>query len=107
MLTYHPLFKKINYIIKKHIDLLYMNETFQLGLMISFGYPRHLSSSLVRAKIYPMERKPRSSKCKGNRCQVCLNVPETETFISTVTHITFKNDHDFDRLVLSSMLVVP
>ena len=26
VLTYHPLLKKLNYIIKKHIHLLYMNE---------------------------------------------------------------------------------
>ena len=26
MLTYHPLLKKSNYIIRKHIHLLYMNE---------------------------------------------------------------------------------
>ena len=40
MLTYHPLLKKVNCIIRKHIHLLYMNEEvrkiFQPGLMISF-----------------------------------------------------------------------
>ena len=53
VLTYHPLLKKINYIIRKHIHLLYMNEevkkVFQPGPMVSFRSPRNLSSYLVRA----------------------------------------------------------
>ena len=43
-----------------------------------------------------MERKTGSCKCKGNRCQVCLNVSETETFTSTVTHMSYKINHSFD-----------
>ena len=43
-----------------------------------------------------MERKVGSCKCKGNRCQVCLNVSETETFTSTVTHPSYKINHSFD-----------
>ena len=60
VLTYHPLLKKVNYIIRKHIHLLYMNEevkkVFQPGPMVSFRRPRNLSIYLVRAKLYPMER---------------------------------------------------
>ena len=69
VLTYHPLDKKVNYFIRKHIHLLYMNEevkkVFQSRPMKSFGSQRNLSSYLVRAQLYPMERKTRSSKCKG------------------------------------------
>ena len=40
VLTYHPLLKKVNYIIRKHIHLLYMNgeckKVFQPGPMVSF-----------------------------------------------------------------------
>ena len=100
VLTYHPLLKKVNYIIRKYINLLYMNEenkkVFQPGPMVSFRSPRNLSSYLVIAKLYPMERKTGSCKCKGNRCQVCLNVSETETFTSTVTHTLYKINHSFD-----------
>ena len=64
--------------------------------MVSFRSPRNLSSYLVRTKMYPMERKAGSCKCKGNRCQVCLNVSETETFTSTVTHMSYKINHSFD-----------
>ena len=98
VLTYYLLLKKINYIIRKHIHLLYMNEegkkVFQPGPMVSFRSPRNLSSYLLRAKIYPMEKKTGSCKCKGSRYQVCLNASETETFTSTVTHTSYKIKHN-------------
>ena len=50
----------------------------------------------IRAKIYPMEQKTGSCKCKVNRCQVCLSVPETETFTSTMTHTSYIINHSFD-----------
>ena len=43
-----------------------VKKVFQLGAMISFRRPRNLSSCLVRAKFYPMERKTGSCKCKGS-----------------------------------------
>ena len=43
-----------------------------------------------------MERKTGSCKYKCNRCQVCLNVSETEIFTSTVTHTSYKIKHSFD-----------
>ena len=73
-----------------------VKKVFQPGSMVSFGSPRNLSSYLVSAKLYPMERNTGSCKCKGNRCQVCLNVSETETFTSTVTHTSYKINHSFD-----------
>ena len=53
--------------------------------IVTFRSPSTLSSHLVRAKIDSMERKTGSRKCKGNSCQECLNISETETLISTVT----------------------
>ena len=41
------------------------------------------------------QKKQESCKWKGNRCQVCLNVSETETFTSTVTHMSCKFNHCF------------
>ena len=100
MLTYHPLLKKGNNIIRKHIHLLYMNDevkkVFRPGPMASFRSPRNLSSYIDRAKMYRMERKTGSCKWKGNRCQECLNISETETFTSTVTHTSYKINHSFD-----------
>ena len=43
-----------------------------------------------------MEKKTGSCKCKGNRCQVCLNVSEAEVFASTVTRMSYKINHSFD-----------
>ena len=100
VLTYHPLLKKVNCIIRKKINLLHMNEevknVFQLGPVVSFRSPRNSSSYLVRAKLYSLERKIGSCKCKGNRCQVCLNVSETETFTSTVSHMSYKINHSLE-----------
>ena len=67
VLTYHPLRKKVNYIISKHRHLLYMNDevkkVFQQGRTVLFQSPINLSSYLVRAKMYPMERKTGPCKC--------------------------------------------
>ena len=90
---------------------------FQPGAV--FRSPGNLSSYLVTAKMYTAERKTGSYKYKGSRCQVCLNVSETETFTSAVTHMSYKINYNFDcnekclyifwhvRLLLSSMLAVP
>ena len=68
-----------------------VKKVFQPGPMVSFRSPRNLSSYSIQ-----MERKTGSCKCKGNRCQVCLNVSETETFTSTMIHTSYKINHSFD-----------
>ena len=57
---------------------------------------KKISSYLVRAKLYPLERRVSPLKCGAKRCQVCLNVTETETFTSTSTNQTYKINHDFN-----------
>ena len=100
MLNYHPLLKKVNCIISKHLYVLYMNEeikkVFELGITVLFWSPRNLRSYLVRAKLYPVERKTGSCKCNGKTCQVCFNVSETETISSTVAHILYKINQRID-----------
>ena len=64
--------------------------------MTSFGSARKISCYLIRAKLYPLERRVGSFKCGGRRCQVCLNVTETETFTSTSTNQTYKINHEFN-----------
>ena len=65
-----------------------MNEdvknVFTSAPMISFHSARKLSSYLVTAKLYPLERIVGSIQCKRKRCQTCHNVKETETFKTTV-----------------------
>ena len=64
--------------------------------MVTFRSARKLSSYLVRAKLYEMERIVGSEKCNGNGCKVCLNVNETKTFTSTVTNTSYKINHRFN-----------
>ena len=74
-----------------------MNEetkkVFSAGPMVLFRSPRKISSYLVRAKLYPLDRVVGSTKCGKKRCEVCMNVSETNTFTSNVTGETYKINH--------------
>ena len=89
VLTYHPKVKSLNKILTKNMHLLYkdkkVKKVFTLKPMISFCSARKLSSYLVRAKIFPIERTFRFKNCDSKRCEVCKNVNETSTFTGTVT----------------------
>ena len=97
VITYHPKLKKIAQIMKKLEHLLYQDESvkrvFTPPPMVSYRSARKLSSYLVRAKLYPLERKRGSYKCGNLRCLVCNNIEETDTFTSTVTGESFKINH--------------
>lgn len=123
MLIYNPLSKKLIALLGNiFIWFTWMKKlkkVSQPGSMVSFWSPRNLTSYLVRAKLYPMERNTWSSKCRSNRCQLCLSVSEMETFTNTVTHTSYKIEPPLIvitnagyifwhvRPVLSNMLVVP
>ena len=64
--------------------------------MASFCSARKISNYLVRDKLYPSETRVGSFNYGGRRCQVCLNVTETETFSSTSTNQTYKINHEFN-----------
>ena len=64
--------------------------------MVSFRGARRLSSCLVRAKVYLLERKVGSCGCGKKLCQVCFNVTETDSFTSTSTNKTYKINHLFN-----------
>ena len=51
--------------------------------IVSFMSPRKISSYLVRAKLYPLDRVVGSTKCGKKRCEVCVNVSKTNTFSNT------------------------
>ena len=67
VLIYHPLFKSMDKIINKKLNLTYMDNEFKKVFtpkpMISFRTAREMSSYLVRAKLYPEERTKGSFKC--------------------------------------------
>ena len=83
----HPLLKDFVKVINKHLHLLYMNDevkkAFTSSSMVLFRGARKLSSYLVRAKLYPLERLVGSFKCNGKRCKLCINVTESNTFTSS------------------------
>ena len=74
VVMYHPRLKALSKIIHENRNLLYMNDevkdTFTPRLMVSFRTSQKLSSYLVRAKLYPLERTLGSRKCSKKRCEV-------------------------------------
>ena len=67
---------------------------FSPGPMTSFKSARRISSYLVRAKLYILERFVGSRQCKIRRCKVCTNVTETDTFSSIVTGENFQINYE-------------
>ena len=68
-----------------------VKNVFTPGSTVSFKSATKISSYLVRAKVYPLERKIASDRCY---CwKICLNIEETDTFTSTITGESFKIHH--------------
>ena len=84
VVTHHPRLKALGKIIHGNLNLLYLNvkvkDTFTLRPIVSFRTSRKLSSYLVRAKLYPLERTAGSRKCSKKRCEVCENVQNSDNF---------------------------
>ena len=97
VLTYNPLLKSADYILKKYLDILYLDEevkkVFSPGPMVSYRSPRKLRSYLVRAKVHPVKREKASRMCKKSKCHVCFNVKETDTFSCNRTGKNYKINH--------------
>ena len=89
VVTYHSQFKHLGRIINQNIYLLNRNDetkkVFSSRPMVSFRSPRKISSYLKRAKLYPLDRVVGSLKYGKKRCEVCMNISETNTFTSNVT----------------------
>ena len=64
--------------------------------MVSYRSEWKLSSFLVRAKLYPIERKVGSCKYNSKRCDVFKNILETDTFTCSNDQTTYKINHKFD-----------
>ena len=52
--------------------------------MVLFRSHRKTSSYLIRTKLYPLGRVLGSTKGGKKKCEVCMNVSETDTFTSNV-----------------------
>ena len=90
VVTYNPFLCHLGQTIRKNLFLLYQDEevkrVFTPAPFVSFRTARTLRTHLVRVKVYPVEeRLVGSRKCLRNRCQVCKNVVETDTFQSLWT----------------------
>ena len=48
--------------------------------VVSFGSPRKISSYLVRAKLYPLDRVVGSTQCGKKSCEVCINISEINIY---------------------------
>ena len=100
VVTYNSAFKNLFQVIRKNLQLLYADErvkkVFSPAPFIFFRSTRNLKSYLVKGKIYPLERKVVSEKCKGKRCLVCLNVSETDIFQSFQTKKQYKINHQLN-----------
>ena len=64
--------------------------------MVSFQGARKLSSYLFRGEVYPLERKVGSCGYGKKRCQVCINITETDSFTSASTNKTHTINHLFN-----------
>ena len=73
-----------------------LQKTFTPGPMVPFQGARKLTSYLVRAKLYPLEKQVGTFKCNGKRCQVCINVTESNTFSSSVDKKEYVINHSFN-----------
>ena len=97
IVTFHPLINKLATIKLRNLYQLYMNQdvknVFTPGPIVSFRKASKRRSYLVRVKLNPLERTIGSKKCGKPRCEVCLNIEETDTFISTTIDNSFKINH--------------
>ena len=73
-----------------------VKKVFSVAPIVSFKSARKLCSYLVRAKLYPLQRTMGPIKCNKPRCEVCINVIETDTFTSTATGESCKINYKFN-----------
>ena len=103
IMSYHPKLKSMKKVLLKYLDLLYMDSEVKRGFtpkpMISFWSARKqvsASSYLVRAKLYPTKRTVGSYKYGGKRCEVCINVNETQLLPVLWLERLYIINHRFD-----------
>ena len=95
-MTYHLLLKSLSSILNNNIYLLHMDKEVKRKFSPQTWCVRKLSSYLVRANMYPIERKVGLCKCNGKHCEVCKNVLETDTSTCSNGQTTYKINHKFD-----------
>ena len=89
VVTCNPAFRNLSTTLRKNFNILCsdaeIRKIFTPSPFVAYRSARIFKSVLVRSKVYPLERTVGSSKCGSKRCQVCLNVSETNIFESFQT----------------------
>ena len=84
VVTDNPNLKNLSFLIRKNLKFLHgdaeSKRVFRPAPFVSLRSVRKLKIFLVRSKVYPLERKVGSAKCNGKRCEVRLNINETNSF---------------------------
>ena len=75
--------------------------------MISFRSPRKVSGYLVKAKLHRLDRILGSTRCGQKCCEVCVNVSETNTFISNFTGESNKKTHKIYWRITTGFVFCP
>ena len=100
VVTYHPCLANLSNILRKYLYLLNINaevkEVFASNPFVSFRAACTLRNFLVRAKVYPLERRTGSCACQKKSCRVCLNICESVQFACSVDKKVYKINHYFN-----------
>ena len=99
VVTYHPALNGVSRIINKHFGILSETEdlkkVFSRRPLVSFRTGKTLCKELVRAKVNQGRREVVGCRgCGNSRCEVCLNIQNTNQFSSD--NGSFQIRYDFD-----------
>ena len=94
-MTYHLLLKSLSSMLNNNIYYIWIKKL-RGNLLHKPWCVRKLSSYLVRAKLYPIERKVGLCKCNGKHCEMWKNVLETDTFTCSNGQTNCKINLQFD-----------
>ena len=98
VITYHPAFKNLNQIMRKHLPTLQRNplykDVFDPLPFVCYRKCKSVANSVVRSKLPPLVDKRGVFKCGDKRCKTCPNLKETCEFTSYKTGKTYKINFD-------------
>ena len=100
VITYHPAFKNLNQIMRKHVPTLQRNplykDLFDPLPFVCYRKCKSVANFVVRSKLPPLVSKKGVSKCGDKRCKTCPNIKETCDFTSNKTGKTYKINFDLN-----------
>lgn len=108
VMTYHPDSPNLHKIIHKRMDILHsselMREIFPVAPLVAYRRPKNLKDHLVRARVDSNRTDtPGVTRCSNKRCELCKSMPQTNTFKSSRTGISYKI---FQKMTCNSKNVI-